>query len=218
MKILAICGSPRGNKSQTRLLLQKVLEAARTNKGVGVELVDLSKARIDFCRACETCHRSPNCVLDDDTNQILAKVLKADGVVLASPVYLNQVTAQIKAILDRSSHFIHCLRLMGKYVAGVTTYGGSGGTNVLAYLKNYVFSVGAQFVGGVEAKVPLKDSDFVAAVALGENLVSAVREKKVYPDQMRMIEERKEYFGRLIACRKDDWPYEYKYWKEQGWL
>ena len=217
MKVMAICGSPRGMKSQTRVLAEAVLEGAR-GKGAQVESVDLSKVRLGFCQACEVCHQGPDCVLNDDGKQILQQVLKAEGIVFASPVYLNQVTAQMKALLDRTSHFVHCLRLMGKYAAAVTTSGGGGGGEVVAYLKNYALTVGAQFVGGVDARVPLKESDFAAARELGAALVTAIQEKKRYPEQLRTIEERKAYFGRLIALRKDHWPYEHKYWKDMGWL
>ena len=217
MRVMAICGSPRGTKSQTRVLAEAVLEGAR-GKGAQVESVDLSKVRLGFCQACEVCHQGPDCVLNDDGKQILQQVLKAEGIVFASPVYLNQVTAQMKALLDRTSHFVHCLRLMGKYAAAVTTSGGGGGGEVVAYLKNYALTVGAQFVGGVDARVPLKESDFAAARELGAALVTAIQEKKRYPEQLRTIEERKAYFGRLIALRKDHWPYEHKYWKDMGWL
>ena len=217
MKILALSGSPRGQKSQTRVLAEKVLEAARA-KGAEVEFVDLAKARIGFCQACEVCHQGPDCVLQDDGKAILRKMLAADGLILASPVYLNQVTAQMKALLDRTSHFIHCMRLMGRYAAAVTTSGGGGGADVQQFLQNYGYLVGAQFVGGVDARMPLKDADFNAAAALGEALVTAIRDGKIYPDQVQIIEERKRYFARLMAQRKEQWPYEYEYWRAQGWL
>ncbi|MDD5678535.1 MAG: flavodoxin family protein [Kiritimatiellae bacterium] len=217
MKILCICGSPRGKNSQTKALAGKVLKAAQA-QGAGVEMVDLSEARIKFCRACEACHQKPGCVLRDDTNTILAKVLKADGLVLASPVYLNQITAKLKAVLDRSSHFVHCMCLVGKYLAVVTTNGGGGGTQVQAYLKHYGITVGAQCVGGVDAKGPLKPADVAAAAALGKELVAAIRGKKQYPDQIESLEMQKQYFRKLITLRKDDWPYEYQFWKDQEWL
>lgn len=217
MKILALCGSPRGDKSQTKVLAEKVLEAAKA-QGAEVELVDLSRVRLEFCRACEACHQKPGCILKDDGTRILEQMLAADGLVLASPVYLNQVTAQLKALLDRSSHFVHCLRLTGKYLAVVTTSGGGGGTDVQAYLKKYGITVGAQGVGGVDAKVPLNPGDLATAAALGETLVIAIREKKQFPDQLQAIESQKQYFGKLIAWRKDHWTFEYQYWKDQGWL
>ena len=217
MKIVAIGGSPRGKKSQTKALAERVLEAARI-KGADTEMVDLGKARIGFCQACEACHHGPDCVLTDDGKAILQKLLDADGIVLASPVYLNQVTAQLKALMDRSSHFIHCLRLMGKYMAAVTTNGGSGGADVQAYLKRYAFTVGAQFVGGVDAAAPLKETDFSAAAELGDSLAAAIRKQTAYPEQQRIIEEQKHRFGHIIAFHKDRWPFEHTYWQDKGWL
>jgi multimeric flavodoxin WrbA len=217
MKILAICGSPRGKKSQTKLLTEKLLEGAAA-ADAAVELVDLGRLRIGFCQACETCHQGPDCMLTDDGRAILAKVLEADGLVLASPVYLSQVTAQMKALLDRTSHFVHCLRLMGKYVAAVTTSGGGGGAEVHEWLRKYSFTVGAQYVGGVDARVPLKDSDYADAVTLGKALVSAIQEKKAYPDQLQIIDAQKKRFGQLIALRKNQWPYEHEYWRRKSWL
>lgn len=217
MKILAICGSPRGKESQTKVLAEEVLKAAQA-QGADVDMVDLSKVRIEFCRACEACHQKSGCVLHDDVNNILADVLNADGLVLASPVYLNQVTAQLKAVLDRSSHFVHCLRLVGKYLAVVTTSGGGGGAQVQAYLRHYGITVGTQCVGGVDAKVPLKPDDVAAVAALGEALVAAIQKKQQYPDQIKSIESQKQYFRKLITLHKADWPYEFQFWKDQDGL
>ena len=86
MKVLAICGSPRGAKCQTRALSEALLFGAR-EKGADIEFVDLGKARIGFCQACEACHQGPECVLKDDAPGILQRMLEADGIVLASPVY-----------------------------------------------------------------------------------------------------------------------------------
>lgn len=217
MNIVAMGGSPRGSKSQTNALAERVLAAAKI-KGAHTEFVDVAKSRIGFCQACEACHQGPDCVLNDDGRRLLPKLLEADGIVLASPVYLNQVTAQMKALLDRTSHFIHCLRLMGKYVVAVTTSGGGGGSKVQTYLKHYAFTVGAQFAGGVDAAAPLKEEDFSAAAQLGESLVATIQQQTMYPEQVRIIEEQKRRFGRIIAFHKDHWPFEHDYWASKGWL
>lgn len=217
MKILAIGGSPRGAKSQTYRLTEALLGEAKA-RGADVEFVDLGKAKLEFCRACDTCHRGPKCVLDDDGGNVLSRMLAADGIVLASPVYLDQVTAQMKTLLDRTSHFIHCLRLGGKYLASVTTSGGGGGEATAAFLKRYAVTVGAQFAGSVDARVPLGEANTAAAQALGASLVAAIAEKKTWPDQTEAIDEQLQRFGQIIAFRKDHWPFEYKYWQDKGWL
>lgn len=217
MKIVAICGSPRGEKSQTKALAQELLKAAQA-QGAEVDMVDLSKAHINFCRACEVCHQKPECVLRDDVPSILTKMLDADGFVLASPVYLSQVTAQLKAVLDRSSHFVHCMRLIGKYLAVVTTSGGGDGAEVQNYLKYYGNIMGAQWVGGVNAKSPFQPADAARAAVLGEALFAAIQAKQQYPDQIKSMEAQKQYFRQLITLRKDAWPYEYQFWQDQNWL
>jgi len=217
MKLLGICGSPRGAKSQTRVVLDALLAEAKT-KGAEIDTVDLGKVRIGFCQACETCHKGPDCVLNDDGRVILRQMLDADGIVLASPVYLDHVTAQMKALLDRTSHFVHCLRLTGKYLAAVTTSGGGGGEATMAFMKRYAVTVGAQFAGGVDARVPLKEADVASARKLGASLVTAISTKQSWPDQAQAIDAQRLRFRNLIAFHKDHWPYEYSYWQDKGWM
>jgi len=198
-------------------LLEALLAEAKT-KGAQVEFVDLGKAHIGFCQACEACHKGPDCVLNDDGRAILHQMLAADGIVLASPVYLDHVTAQMKALLDRTSHFVHCLRLTGKYIAGLTTSGGGGGETTMAFMRRYAVTVGAQYVGGMDARVPLKDSDIQSVRELGASLVSTISVKQSWPDQGKAIEAQRQRFRNLIAFRKDEWPYEHKYWQDKGWM
>ena len=217
MKILAILGSPRGGRSQTRVLAEAVLEGAR-EQGAEIDVVDLSEVRVEFCQACEMCHKTPRCPLDDAGCRIIERMVAADGMVLASPVYLNLVTAQMKTLLDRTSQMIHCLRLTDKYLVGVTTSGGGGGEEAQAFLRKYALTVGAQFVGGVDATTPFKEPDLAAAKKLGEALAVSIRDQTCDPAQLFAIEEQKKRFGHLIGTHRDSWAYEYKYWQEKGWL
>jgi len=187
-------------------------------KGADVKFVDLGKVRIGFCQACEVCHQGPDCVLKDDAKDILQCMLDADGIVLASPVYLDQVTAQMKALLDRSSHFIHCLRLMGKYMAAVTTSGGGSGDATAAFIRRYAVTVGAQFVGVVHAPMPLRERILRRHESWALTWSRRLPAKTMWPEQVQAIEEQRKHFGRIIAFRKDQWPYEHKYWQEKGWL
>ena len=66
-----------------------------------------------LCKHCEQYHENIlQCPLPDDVLVILVRMLETDGIILASPNYINQVTSSMKAIFDRSSHFIPCKRLM----------------------------------------------------------------------------------------------------------
>lgn len=103
MKALAINGSPRKG-GNTELLLRKVLEPLAA-AGHKTEYVQVGGTRIRGCTACGACGRLKNkrCVIEDDIfNLAFAKMLEADAIVIGSPVYFADVTAETKALIDRA--------------------------------------------------------------------------------------------------------------------
>ncbi len=218
MKVLLISSSPHKDKSSTFLLAGEVLQGAK-EEGAVCEALHLDSYRVFFCKHCEACHKEIlKCSLKDDVGMILQKMLDADGIILASPNYINQVNALMKALFDRSAHFIHCKRLLGKYVAGVVTSGSGQNKEVLDYLAFYSHTCGAQYSGGVSVLQQFGQDNKAEAFKLGKKLVSDIKEKKLYPQQMQAIEEGKQRFAQIIKLRKDCWQEEYKYWVEKGWL
>jgi multimeric flavodoxin WrbA len=99
-KILAIVGSARldGN---TNCLVDVALEAA-TAAGAETEKIVLSQYRVNPCLGHEDCASYESCVQEDDAGWILEKFCESDGVVLATPVYYYNVSAQMKAFIDRN--------------------------------------------------------------------------------------------------------------------
>jgi multimeric flavodoxin WrbA len=216
MNILLISSSPRKEKSQTFALAKKVLAGCNPEQS---EIIHLCDCEIKFCKHCELCHKKiMNCPIKDDVFMILKKMLDADGIILATPNYINQVTASMKALFDRSSHFIHCKRLLGKYVAGVVSSGSGMDKPVIDYLKHYSFTCGAQFAGSVYSKVPLSEEKMEEAFILGQKLATAIKNKKIFSNQMKIIEQGKDHFRNIIIARKHDWQEEYEYWKNKNWL
>jgi multimeric flavodoxin WrbA len=218
MKVLLISSSPHKEKSSTFLLAAEVLRGLK-EEGASSETLHLDDLRIFFCKHCEACHKNIlHCSLSDDVHAILQKMLDADGIILASPNYINQVTASMKALLDRSAHFIHCKRLLGKYLAGVVTSGGGQNNEVLDYIRFYGHTCGAQYSGGISSLQKLTEDKKEEAFLLGKKLASDIKEKKLYPQQEKVIEQGRQHFARIIKFRKDEWQEEYKYWVEKGWL
>jgi len=96
MKVLYISGSPRKN-SNTDYLLRI------TQSITGGEFIKLSNYKIEPCRSCRICQKTSKCVIDDDMcNFIIPKLIEADAIVIGSPVYFNNVSAQTKAFMDRT--------------------------------------------------------------------------------------------------------------------
>jgi len=222
MKLLLISASPRGEKSQTFRLAQEVMRGIEEQHRDQVEkkIIQLGTRAIRFCTHCEACHaKILACPLKDDVAAILQAMLEADGIILACPNYINQVPGQLKTIFDRSSHFIHCLRLRGKYIAGVVTSGsGQDDGVVLSYLRYYSRVCGGQFCGGVSSRAPAEKAKLDEAFALGKRLSDDIRSQAVYPEEQQAIKAHQAHFGKVMEMRRHEWVEEYRYWQEKGWI
>jgi multimeric flavodoxin WrbA len=212
MKILGINGSPRGSRSQTLRLVQAVLDGARS-AGADVELVDLCKLRIEYCNGCLVCCERGECVKNDDFAGLYRKML-------GSPNYIDSVTAQIKTMLDRMADTIHCQLFTGKYGCAVSTAGGSGADEIVAYLTRVLQTLGANTVGGVgvvlggdpETIVPAEGR----AYELGRKLAGAIEHKQNYPEQEAFHAAIRERMQALVSANRDRWHHEYDYWQAAG--
>jgi len=100
MMVVGICGSPR-KSGNTEFLLNEALASA-TERGFETQKVLLSEAKIDFCNDCGDCSKGKACPKEDDMSVILGLLERADGIIVASPVYFGSVTAQLKALFDRT--------------------------------------------------------------------------------------------------------------------
>ena len=99
MKVLGIMGSPR-IKGNTDLLLDEALKGAKSQQAeIGKIVVD--KLKITPCREYYGCLKDGDCVIRDDMDDIYPKLLEADGIIVASPIFFYGLTAQLKALIDR---------------------------------------------------------------------------------------------------------------------
>ncbi len=102
MKVIAFNGSGRKD-GNTALLLNTVLNEL-SKEGIETELIQLAGKAPQGCIACYKCfeNKDQKCaVTTDNLNEYLAKMIKADGILLGSPVYFTDVTAGIKAVIER---------------------------------------------------------------------------------------------------------------------
>lgn len=218
MKIIGLCASPRGTSSQTLRLVQAVLAGART-AGATVELVDVCRLKIAYCTGCGTCHRNGTCPLPDEFQPLYARILECDGLVLGSPNYFRNVTAQLKTLIDRMSQAIHCQLLRGKYGCAVATAGSPAWHETTDYLGHLLVAFGASHAGAVGAAAAAPGAMEKAlgeANALGGRLVGAIKAGTRYPDQDKVHAEMGERFRQLVAHQRDAWAYEHEYWQRQG--
>ncbi len=99
-KWIAIVGSPRKGKN-TDLMVDYVIEGLN-EKNIVVDKFFLSSSNISTCTGCESCIKTGVCIIKDDVSKIIDDMKNADGYIFASPSYNYNMTAQMKAFLDRT--------------------------------------------------------------------------------------------------------------------
>ena len=98
-KVIVISTSLRRG-SNSEMLADKFVEGA-LSAGNDVEKISLAGKEIQFCKGCFACHELGRCVIKDDVNEIMAKVLEADVVCWATPIYYYEMSGQMKTLIDR---------------------------------------------------------------------------------------------------------------------
>ncbi len=100
MHILGLQGSPRKNGNTNKLLSEFLNEAEKL--GAQTHLIDVPRKNINPCRSCGNCEQKGFCPIDDEMQQTLSLLRKADLIVLGTPVFFYGATAQLKCLIDRS--------------------------------------------------------------------------------------------------------------------
>ncbi|WP_304124622.1 flavodoxin family protein [Methanosphaera cuniculi] len=128
MKILGINTSPRP-ESNSKIALQAAIDEAEA-KGANVKIIDTNKMKISPCHADNACKANGGkCVIDDEMQEIYAAINEADGVIISTPIYWADVSAQLKLIIDRMySYYMmpSADQLKGKKIGIITSQGAPG--------------------------------------------------------------------------------------------
>ena len=103
-KVLILAGSPRVNGNSSALSNEFARGAMEA--GHSVEKIDVARKKVSGCLGCNGCYRNGGvCVQKDDMGEIREKMLAADVIVLASPIYFYSMSAQLKSVIDRTYAF-----------------------------------------------------------------------------------------------------------------
>lgn len=137
MKILGISCSPRKD-GNTVAMLNEALKAAKA-EGAEIELFSIAGKNIQPCDGCWACTKTGKCHIKDDVAVLQDKMIAADGIIFGTPVYFWGMTAQAKAIIDRTISLSKPGRSIANKVCGVVTSAGSlGMVDVLKDLSYYI--------------------------------------------------------------------------------
>lgn len=182
MKVIGISGSPRKD-GNTEILVKHALKPFY-DKGWDVIEFFLSSKVINPCIGCETCGETGVCtIVGDDMELLLSEFENCVALIIGTPVYYRNVTAQLKALFDRSFVFRYRKLLEGKLGGALAVGRGEGGGQSLALsiIHNYYLSSGALCVpceiNGLSARAD-KPGDILKqenrlrqARILGENIL-----------------------------------------------
>jgi multimeric flavodoxin WrbA len=187
MKVVAFNGSPRKDGNTTILINHVFRELEK--EGVETELVQLSGREIRGCIACYKCfeNKDQHCAVKDDiANECIEKMIGAEGILLGSPVYFTDVTAEMKALIDRAG-FVSTANggmYKNKVSAAVVAVRRSGSMHTLDTM-NHFFLAGQMIivgrgigVGRDKGEVEKDEEGMQAVKALGQRMAWLL--KKLY--------------------------------------
>lgn len=137
MKVLILNGSPRVN-GNTTLAVEEMVKEFKAEE-IETEVVRVGNKDIRGCMACDTCAKTGKCVFDDVVNEIAEKFEKADGLVIATPVYYASANGTIVSCLDRLFYSTHFDKTMK--VGGTLTVARRGGLSATFDEMNKYFTI-----------------------------------------------------------------------------
>jgi multimeric flavodoxin WrbA len=194
MKVLGIMGSPR-RQSNTEILLDKALEGAR-EAGAEVEKVLVSKLKISPCLEIYACLKDGNCAIKDDMRLLYEKLLEADHIIFASPIFFYGITSQAKAIIDRCQALWvrkHVLGMgkedkrvrRGMFISVGATRGTKLFDGAVLTVKYFFDAIGVKYSGdllvrGIDNKGQIREHPAALedAFRLGQELVFGTEDKE----------------------------------------
>ena len=143
MKVVAFNGSPRKD-GNTSILIKRVFNELEKQK-IETELVQLAEKEIRGCIACYKCfeNKDRRCsVKNDAANEYIEKMLGAEGIILGSPVYFNDVTSEMKALIDRAGFVSRANERMfkNKVGAAVAAVRRAGAVHTLDTMNHFFLS------------------------------------------------------------------------------
>jgi multimeric flavodoxin WrbA len=189
MKILAICCSPRKN-GNTAILLNEALGAAK-EAGAEVELFTVADKDIRPCIDCGSCRKEGICDQQDDMQLLYDKMLAADGIIFGTPVYFYNMSAQCKAVMDRTTALGHAERNLHNKVGGIVVVGASQGNVSAVKDLGFYFASRKMLYAGCISAYGMAEGDvkqlpkcLEATRNLGRGMVKLVKMGFKYPPEL----------------------------------
>lgn len=211
MKKILLINSSNRKKNTYNLLLS--IENILKDKGYETEIITLSDYKINFCKGCEVCILKSNCFINDDCNKIMKKIIESDGLVIGTPVYLNNMSGILKTFIDRTCSWFHRSHVAQKPTLILANTQGSGIKNTLNSIQEVMIQWGVCLGGtisrnGRSFNKPIEEKELSQFIKLlncnGQKYSPSFKEIYTYNVQ------------RTLAT--NIFPLDKEYWENQGWI
>jgi multimeric flavodoxin WrbA len=209
-KVTAVLSTKKQGNTYSLL---KFIEKQFNESNINLEIIRLFDYNIKDCLGCENCVLGKGCVVNDDMQLIVEMMKSSDGIIIASPVYNNNISGKMKMFIDKTVKWSHSPILTGIPFLGATTTSSSGLDFVLNYFTVLGVNWGMHPVGNVWASkrtVNMKKNKSVL-----RKFISAVHDDKKNhrPSLNQIIQFQKKKVLALTV-----FPNDYSHWNENGWL
>jgi multimeric flavodoxin WrbA len=145
MKLLGIACSPRKG-GNTEILVREAMQPAQ-EAGWDTDLFLLSEKHVGPCDACGSCFTTGTCVIDDDMQELYQLFSDADAVIFGSPVYFGNVSAQAKAVMDRTFALLPRRSLQDKVVGVIVATRRVGAVQARSLITSFCVAHGMIVAG-----------------------------------------------------------------------
>lgn len=218
--IFVYVGSRTGRKSTTFNFVKEVLNRVLSSVGkdsVTIDIYTASSTQIKNCNGCINCFTSGDCPQDnsDDMKIIKSKMENADFIIFASPVYLHNVSGDMKIFFDRISYWTHLLKLSGKAGIAIATSTGNGLELTTSYMHKVMSYLGIKVVNTFGVVPYDMNPNLENAIETCSDIISEyVKGKEIKSDNILELVFKANKFA--IEAQKDLDSEEYKYWQQSG--
>lgn len=233
MKIIILMGSPR--KKDSYKICENIKKSFRkhTKEQLTFEYIMLKQLHIEECKGCDQClaRGEQFCPIKDDLQDVLHKLMEADGIIFASPVYAMQIPGTLKKVIDRFSYLFHRPQLVAKPAITVLTTGGGGIKPTRNYLKLIADGWACHLCGELQVVSTRyfknrwgnigNDEKYAAKI---DKQIEGITKKFSANIQMNMRGEKPKpslyevYCFHGLKSKTYSSKADYAYWKEKGWL
>lgn len=231
MRIVSIVSSGRKSGNTERIVRRMEEEllnmAAEKNIKIELEQIHLGSLDIKFCRGCRVCFDKGEelCPLKDDFLSIRDKISQADGIILASPVYVEDINGIMKNWIDRMAFNCHRPAFAGKTAVIITTSGGGSTNHALRTMKSALIAWGF----GIPAQSKFRTGALMEDEQINLSCGSKIKASagKLFNTINNKRGEKPSFYSLVVfkvqqkfwqKAKEGQTTYDYLYWKNNGWI